>query len=83
VPFAVAKNHVAGGVAVTDDDLARAVSYAVRTLKIVVEPGGAAGLAALLSSNLHNKSEAVGVVLSGGNVDPETIADCCARFPQP
>ena len=83
VPFAVAKNHVAGGVAVTDDDLARAVSYAVRTLKIVVEPGGAAGLAALLSSNHHNKSEAVGVVLSGGNVDPETIADCCARFPQP
>jgi len=83
VPFAVAKSHVAGGVAVTDDDLARAVSYAVRTLKIVVEPGGAAGLAALLSSNLHNKSEAVGVVLSGGNVDPETIADCCARFPQP
>ncbi|HEY7978093.1 MAG TPA: threonine/serine dehydratase [Rhizomicrobium sp.] len=83
VPFAVAKQYLSGGVTVTDEDLARAVSYAIRTLKIVVEPGGAAGLAALLSSKYHNKSEVVGVVLSGGNVDPETIADCCTRFPQP
>ena len=83
VPFAIAKEYMAGGVAVSDDALARAVSYAVRVLKIVVEPGGAAGLAALLSSNHHNKDAAVGIVLSGGNADPETIADCCTRFPQP
>ncbi|HEY8949615.1 MAG TPA: threonine/serine dehydratase [Rhizomicrobium sp.] len=83
VPFAVAKKYLSGGVVVTDDDLARAVSYAVRVLKIVVEPGGAAGLAALLSSKHHNRDEVVGVVLSGGNADPETIADCCSRFPQP
>jgi threonine dehydratase len=83
VPFAVAKQYLSGGVTVTDDALARAVSYAVRVLKIVVEPGGAAGLAALLSSNRHDKAETMGIVLSGGNVDPETLADCCARFPQP
>jgi threonine dehydratase len=83
VPFAVAKQYLAGGVTVTDDALARAVSYAVRMLKIVVEPGGAAGLAALLSSNHHNKNEPIGIVLSGGNADPETIADCCTRFPRP
>lgn len=83
VPFAVAKRYLSGGVTVTDDALARAVSYAIRVLKIVVEPGGAAGLAALLSSNHHNKSEAAGVVLSGGNADPETLADCCARFAHP
>jgi threonine dehydratase len=83
VPFAVAKQYLSCGVTVTDDALARAVSYAVRVLKIVVEPGGAAGLAALLSSHHRNKSDPIGIVLSGGNVDPETIADCCARFPQP
>ena len=83
VPFAIAKQHLSGGVAVSDDELARAVSYAIRVLKIVVEPGGAAGLAALLSSKHHNKSMTIGIVLSGGNADPETIADCCARFPQP
>lgn len=83
VPFAVAKRYLSGGVTVTDDALARAVSYAVRVLKIVVEPGGAAGLAALLSSNHHDKSAPIGIILSGGNADPETIADCCTRFPQP
>jgi threonine dehydratase len=83
VPFAVAKQYLSGGETVTDDALARAVSYAVRVLKIVVEPGGAAGLAALLLSHRHNKNETVAVVLSGGNADPETIADCCARFRQP
>jgi threonine dehydratase len=83
VPFAIAKRHMSGGVAVSDDDLARAVSYAVRVLKIVVEPGGAAALGALLSSRHHNKGETIGIVLSGGNADPEAIADCCARFPQP
>jgi threonine dehydratase len=82
VPFAVAKQYLSGATAVNDDALARAVSFAFRTLKIVVEPGGAAGLAALLSSDHHKKTEAVGVILSGGNADPETIANCCARFPQ-
>ncbi|HSM94859.1 MAG TPA: threonine/serine dehydratase [Rhizomicrobium sp.] len=83
VPFAVAKQHLSGGVTVSDEALARAVSYAIRVLKIVVEPGGAAGLAAVLSSGHHNKKDIIGVVLSGGNADPQTIADCCTRFPQP
>jgi len=83
VPFAVAKQYLAGGITVADEALAKAVSYAVRVLKIVIEPSGGAGLAALLSSKLHNQEEVIGIVLSGGNADPETIADCCARFPQP
>ncbi|MGN6517168.1 MAG: threonine ammonia-lyase [Rhizomicrobium sp.] len=83
IPFAVAKRHLAGALAVGDNALAHAVSYAIRTLKIVVEPGGAAGLAGLLSSERHSGDDVFGVVLSGGNADPETIAECCARFPQP
>ena len=83
IPFAIAKQHLSGGVSVSDDELARAVSYAIRVLKIVVEPGGAAGLAALLSSKHNIGNDAIGIVLSGGNADPQTIADCCGRFPQP
>jgi threonine dehydratase len=83
IPFAIAQKHVAAAQSVDDDALARAVSFSIRTLKIVIEPGGAAGLAALLSSDRHEAQQVVGVVLSGGNADPETIADCCARFPQP
>jgi threonine dehydratase len=83
VPFALARRHIRETRAVDDDALARAVSYAVRMLKIVVEPGGAAGLAALLSEKIHDPDTAVGIVLSGGNADPQTITDCCARFPEP
>jgi threonine dehydratase len=83
VPFAVAKSKLYGAAPLNDDALARAVSFAFRTLKIVVEPGGAAGLAALLSGKFHGPGDAVGVLLSGGNADPETIAQCCAAFPQP
>ncbi len=83
VPFAVAQSWISGGLAVNDDDLARAVSYAAQTLKLVVEPGGAAALAALLANRAPEGAGAVGIVLSGGNCDPETLAACCARAPLP
>jgi threonine dehydratase len=83
VPFAVARSKLFAAVSLGDEDLARAVSFAFRTLKIVVEPGGAAGLAALLSGKFHTRGETVGVLLSGGNADPDTISQCCAAFPQP
>jgi threonine dehydratase len=83
VPFAVAKEYLACGLAVDDAALARAVSYAFRRLKIVVEPGGGAALAALLCGALDAKGRTVGLLISGGNADPETVSDCCAQFPSP
>ncbi|MGA9794567.1 MAG: threonine/serine dehydratase [Rhizomicrobium sp.] len=82
-PFALAQAHLRGSITVNDDNLARAVSYAFRRLKLVVEPGGAAGLAALLRDTAQFRGRTIAVVLSGGNCDPETAADCCARFPAP
>ena len=82
IPFAVAQQTLTAGVAVSDAELARAVAYAVQVLKLVVEPGGAAGLAALLSRKFSCGS-AVGVILSGGNCDPERLAACCNRWPEP
>ena len=59
-------------VTVGDDDLVAAMRFAFERLKLVLEPGGAAGLAALLGGKVPlTPGLRVGVVLSGGNVDPE------------
>ena len=82
-PFAVAKPLLAEALAVGDNELSQAVSLAFRLLKVVVEPGAAAGLAGALKSPAQASDSPIGIVLSGGNADPETIAECCKRFPSP
>jgi len=57
--------------AVGDDDVIRAMRFAFERLKLVVEPGGAVALAALLAGRLDVRGRTVAVVLSGGNVDAE------------
>lgn len=60
----------AGAITVSDAEVAEAVAFAFRQLKLVVEPGGAVGLAALLSGKAEARDRTTVVVLSGGNVDP-------------
>src|SRR5215471_7540698 len=69
--FAINRALVGAGVAVSDEEVAAAVAFAFRELKLVVEPGGAAALAALLSGKIDVKGKIAVAVLSGGNVDPE------------
>ena len=76
IPFAIFKATRAGAVAVSDAALVEAVGYAVRQLKLVVEPGGAAGLAAALSGAFDTKGRTIAIVLSGGNIDPEMLTRC-------
>ena len=64
----------AGAITVSDAEVAEAVAFAFRQLKLVVEPGGAVGLAALLSGKAEAKDRTTVVVLSGGNVDPSLFA---------
>jgi len=80
IPFALLQSCAAGGVAISDAALARAVGFAAIELKLVVEPGGAAGLAALLSGAYDARGQTVAVVLSGGNVDPEMLQRCLVEF---
>jgi threonine dehydratase len=68
--FAINRALVAEGAAVSDEDVGAAVAFAFRELKLVVEPGGAAALAALLSGKIDVKGRIAVAVLSGGNVDP-------------
>ena len=69
--FAINRELVGAGAAVSDEEVAAAVAFAFRELKLVVEPGGAAALAALLSGKIDVKGKIAVAVLSGGNVDPE------------
>jgi threonine dehydratase len=69
--FAINRTLVGGGVAVSDQEVTTAVAFAFRELKLVVEPGGAVALAALLSGKIDVKGKVAVAVLSGGNVDPE------------
>jgi threonine dehydratase len=71
--FAVNKDRVAGGVVVTDEAVLRAMAFAFLHLKLVVEPSGAVGLAALLSGAFDGRDRTTAIVVSGGNVDPATF----------
>jgi len=69
VPFAAVQRHVDDFVTVSEDSLSRALLMLLERAKLVVEPAGAAAVAALLDHPTHFETPAV-VVLSGGNVDP-------------
>ena len=65
----------ARGVAVSEDEVARAVAVAARHLRIVAEPGGAAALAAAIAGQAGALGEGTVIVVSGGNVDPLVYAE--------
>ena len=68
---------------VSEDSVAFAVAFAFRHLKLVLEPGGAVGLAALLDKRIDISGETVAVILSGGNIDNETFDYCQSKYPNP
>ena len=77
--FDVNRRVAAGGFAVTDDEVAEAIRYAFSTLKLVVEPGGAVALAALLAGRYDARDRCVAITLSGGNIDPELMTGLLAE----
>src|SRR6202022_2893742 len=67
--FAINSRLLAQGITASDAEVGAAVGFVFRELKLVVEPGGAVGLAALLAGRLEAKGKNVVIVFSGGNVD--------------
>jgi threonine dehydratase len=72
--FEINRRQLAGGLTVTDDQARHAIAFAFRHLKLVVEPGGAVALAAVLTGKLALEGRTAAIVLSGGNVDPSLFA---------
>jgi threonine dehydratase len=79
--FALNSRLLSGGLAVTDDEVRAAMAYAFRSLKLVVEPGGAVCLAAVLTGKLALEGRSVALTLSGGNVDPAVLATALDATP--
>ena len=76
--FAINSKLIGQGLTASDEEVGRAVAFAYRELKLVVEPGGAIGLAVLLAGKLDVKGKVVVAVLSGGNIDPELFCKLIA-----
>jgi threonine dehydratase len=73
IGWAVNRERLAGGLVASDPEALAAVGFAFDELRLVVEPGGAVGLAALLSRRLDVAGRTVVVVLSGGNIGDEML----------
>src|SRR3954452_15288087 len=74
ITFAINSRLLTEGFPATDAEVGAAVGFAFRELKLVVEPRGAVGLAALLAGHIDASEKAVVIVLSGGNVDADLYA---------
>ena len=79
ITFALNRERLSGGVVASDEEVLAAMAFAYTALKLVVEPGGAVALAALLAGRIDARGKTVGIVLSGGNVAPDLFARCLER----
>lgn len=81
IGWAINRTRLAGGVVASDDEALHAVGLCFDELRLVVEPGGAVGLAALLAGRLKAaKTETMIVVLSGGNVADDVHAEALRAY---
>ncbi|HKY81550.1 MAG TPA: threonine/serine dehydratase [Sphingobium sp.] len=72
--FPINRALLSGGLVVSDDQVRDAMRFAFSALKLVVEPGGAVALAAMLAGLAPKADGASVVVMSGSNVDPDAYA---------
>ncbi|MBV8728104.1 MAG: pyridoxal-phosphate dependent enzyme [Candidatus Eremiobacteraeota bacterium] len=79
ITFELALRHGCKIVTVSDDQLKSAMRFAFDRLKLVLEPGGAAGLAAVREQKIGRSHERVGVILSGGNIDVARFTTLLSR----
>ena len=73
--FAINQPRLAQGLAVSEAEVKRAMVFAFEHLKLVIEPGGSVGLAAVLAGKIPTQGRNIAVIASGGNVDPAFFAE--------
>jgi threonine dehydratase len=77
--FAINQRLLSGAVQASDDEALDAMAFAFRHLKLVLEPGGAVALAALLQGRLPLDGGTALIIASGGNVDPDVYVRAISR----
>lgn len=82
ITFGINRTRVTSGLVVTDNEVRSAMRFAFDHLRLVLEPGGAVALAALLAGRIETRDRTLIVMLSGGNVDPGQFATLI-RSPRP
>ncbi|MEO0615936.1 MAG: threonine/serine dehydratase [Pseudomonadota bacterium] len=78
--FPINRRLLSGVLTVSEDAVRFAVGFAYRVLRLVLEPGGAVALAAVLTDAVDTKDRVTVVVLSGGNIEDAMLAECVAHF---
>lgn len=79
IAFEVGRKCLGPGLVTSDTEVLEAIAFALLRLKLVVEPGGAAALAAALAGRIDLRNKTALVVLSGGNADPAMLARALAE----
>lgn len=79
MPFEILTRLASGGLTVSDAEVRDAMRFAFQNLKLVVEPGGAVALAAVLTGAIDTTEKTTAIVLSGGNMDFEVFASIQAE----
>lgn len=81
ITWSINQRKVNGFVTVSEAEVGMAIGFAARYLKLVLEPGGAVALAAVLQEKLPVRGKTAAIVASGGNIDNELFASCLRDFP--
>lgn len=76
--FPILQQNAADVLTVSDTEIVETIKFLLFRMKLVVEPSGAAAAAAVLTDKLPGDTKRVGVILSGGNIDPEALAKLLA-----
>lgn len=77
--FAINRKLLSGVLTVSDQEVRAAIRFAFKNLKLVIEPGGAVALAAVLSGKIETAGRTTAIVLSGGNIDMDLFAEIQAE----
>lgn len=73
IPYIMAKEYIDDIIIVEEDDIKKAISHLILKEKLIVEPAGAIGVAAIINNPNIFKGKNVALVLTGGNIDEELI----------
>jgi len=79
--FAINRRLLAGGVVATDDEVRRAMRFAFQMFRIVIEPGAAVGIAAVLAGRIDITGRTIATIVTGGNVDPTRFCNLISTTP--